>query len=74
MKSAAAFRWLHIYISMLCFATMMFFAFTGLTLNHPTWFGASEFVIEDYAGSLEEKMLTGDPDKLAIAEIGRAHV
>jgi hypothetical protein len=35
-KSAAAFRGLHIYLSMLSFSALMFFAFTGITLNHPT--------------------------------------
>lgn len=34
-------RWLHIYLSMLSFAALLFFAVTGLTLNHPDWFGAS---------------------------------
>lgn len=71
-KSAAIFRWLHIYISMLCFGTMIFFAFTGITLNHPTWFGASEFQIEDKTGTLPKNLLGEEVDKLAIAEKLRA--
>lgn len=51
-KSAAAFRWVHIYVSMLGFATLMFFALTGLTLNHPTWFGASEQTVRDVQGTI----------------------
>ena len=31
---AALFRWLHIYLSMLSFGLVFFFALTGLTLNH----------------------------------------
>lgn len=35
-------RWLHIYLSMASFAILFFFAVTGLTLNHPDWFGNKE--------------------------------
>ncbi len=31
-------RWLHIYLSMFSFASLLFFAVTGITLNHPYWF------------------------------------
>jgi hypothetical protein len=31
-------RWLHIYLSMLGLAVILFFSVTGLTLNHPDWF------------------------------------
>jgi uncharacterized protein len=34
-------RWLHIYLSMVSFAIVLFFAVTGLTLNHPAWFSGS---------------------------------
>jgi hypothetical protein len=37
-KMAALFRWLHIYLSMLSFAIVFFFAVTGLTLNHADTF------------------------------------
>ena len=32
-------RTLHLYLSLLAFLTLLFFAVTGLTLNHPGWFG-----------------------------------
>jgi hypothetical protein len=67
-RSAAVFRWLHIYLSMLSFAALMFFGFTGLTLNHRTWFGAAEQFIRDDEGQIPAEMLGADPDKLAIAE------
>ncbi|APZ96507.1 PepSY-associated TM helix domain-containing protein [Fuerstiella marisgermanici] len=56
-SSAAAFRWIHIYLSMLGFATLMFFAFTGITLNHPTWFGASEQSVRDLNGEFPAELL-----------------
>ena len=34
-------RWLHIYISMLSCVIVLFFAVTGITLNHAEWFGAT---------------------------------
>ncbi|QGJ68756.1 PepSY-associated TM helix [Planctomycetales bacterium 10988] len=81
-KSASAFRWLHIYISMLSFAALMFFSFTGITLNHPTWFGASEQTVVDVQGELPAEFLVSEAesspevqatalqkvDKLGIAE------
>lgn len=30
-------RWLHIYISTALFSLLVFFCFTGITLNHPNW-------------------------------------
>jgi uncharacterized protein len=36
-------RWLHIYLSMLGLAAVLFFSVTGITLNHPDWvFGQVE--------------------------------
>jgi len=34
-------RWLHIYTSMLSCVLVLFFAITGLTLNHAEWFGST---------------------------------
>ena len=56
-KSAAIFRWLHIYLSMLGFGAIMFFAVTGITLNHPTWFGGSELQVQDLAGKFQKGWL-----------------
>ncbi|HPR12235.1 MAG TPA: PepSY-associated TM helix domain-containing protein [Bacteroidales bacterium] len=30
-------RWVHLYLSMFSFTALIFFALTGITLNHPTW-------------------------------------
>ncbi|MEM8669118.1 MAG: PepSY-associated TM helix domain-containing protein [Planctomycetota bacterium] len=67
-KSALAFRWLHIYLSMLSFTALMFFAFTGITLNHPTWFGAAEQTMRDESGQLPTQLVTDEVDKLMVAE------
>lgn len=40
-KTAKTARWLHIYLSMVSFAIVLFFSVTGLTLNHPDWFSGS---------------------------------
>ncbi|MFM7245109.1 MAG: PepSY-associated TM helix domain-containing protein, partial [Planctomycetaceae bacterium] len=58
---AAVSRWLHIYLSMVAFATMLLFSVTGLTLNHPDWFGAGEAVTEDATGGIDPALL-GDPE------------
>ncbi|MEM9586809.1 MAG: PepSY-associated TM helix domain-containing protein [Planctomycetota bacterium] len=72
-KSAAVVRWLHIYISMLGFAALMFFAVTGITLNHPTWLGGSDQVVRDSTGQLPSELVQR-MDRLAIAErIRRDH-
>jgi hypothetical protein len=38
-RTAMLTRWLHIYLSMISFAIVFFFAVTGLTLNHADKFG-----------------------------------
>ncbi len=67
-RSAAAFRWLHIYVSMASFGALVFFAFTGITLNHPTWFGAGEQTVKDLQGEFPPEEVGAGLDKLAIAE------
>ncbi len=39
-RIAMSSRWLHIYVSMISFAIVFFFAVTGLTLNHADKFGS----------------------------------
>src|ERR1700722_18278976 len=47
-RGAMLARWLHIYLSMISFAIVFFFAVTGLTLNHADKFG-------DQLHSVQEK-------------------
>ena len=44
-------RWLHVYLSMISFAILFFFALTGITLNHTDWF-AHQQRSSDRSGSL----------------------
>ena len=79
-RTAAVVRWLHIYLSMAAFGTMLLFSITGLTLNHPEWFGAGVSRTEDLDGRLDPALLgpaEDDPrgeriDRLAVAETLRS--
>lgn len=44
-------RWLHIYLSMFSFAALLFFAATGVTLNHTEWIEGRQ-IVEQVNGSL----------------------
>lgn len=62
-------RWLHLYLSLAGFATILFFALTGITLNHAALFesgGAREREIEDdIPPTLVAAAATPDRDALA---------
>jgi hypothetical protein len=76
-------RWLHIYLSMGSFALVLFFAATGLTLNHPDWFAGRQKTTEHHgvadkamlrAGNTGKTRDTGDADgadKLGLVEMLR---
>ena len=53
-------RWLHVYVSMLSFLTILFFAITGITLNHPEWTLGLTQTTEDFSGELPVSWRTGD--------------
>lgn len=59
-------RWLHIYVSMLSFAIVFFFAVTGLTLNHAEKFG-NEVHSTQSKGSLDVKWVK-TPDTSSISK------
>jgi hypothetical protein len=68
-------RWLHIYGSMASLSLVLFFAITGITLNHQDWF-AGQAVTLDRRGTLDPSWLrTADPggvDKLRVVEYLRS--
>jgi uncharacterized protein len=66
-KTAALSRWLHIYLSMISFAILFFFAATGLTLNHLEWFGDQQQA-HHITGMMEAKWVN-DPDTSKIAKL-----
>ncbi len=70
-KSADLIRWLHIYLSMLGFGAILFFALTGITLNHPTMLGGSAQHVEDITGTIPLEWLQQSPTQLEIAEVLR---
>ncbi|MCB9876251.1 MAG: PepSY-associated TM helix domain-containing protein [Planctomycetes bacterium] len=67
-------RWLHTYASMIAFGATLFFAVTGLTLNHADLFESGEPTVRALDGTLDAATLRGEPDKLVIAEtLRRVH-
>jgi hypothetical protein len=50
-------RWLHIYLSMISLAIVLFFSVTGITLNHPDWFFAEAERSEQAEGVINLKWL-----------------
>ncbi len=68
-------RWLHIYLSMFCFILVFFFAFTGLTLNHPSWLGGDKQYLSKEEGNLNKEWVndidTAKVRKLEVVEFLR---
>lgn len=54
---AATLRWLHIYVSLVGFTALLFFAVTGITLNHPTWLGGDVQRVVELEGTVPETVL-----------------
>lgn len=74
-KTAVISRWLHLYLSTFSFVVVLFFAATGLTLNHAEWFSQHEQTTR-HEGTIAPALLKsgGDQpgtDKLGIAEFLR---
>src|SRR3954471_6645817 len=64
-------RWLHIYTSMVSLLVVLFFAATGVTLNHPDWLAAER--TEELTGQLPATWRTARGiDWLVVAEHLRA--
>jgi uncharacterized protein len=61
-------RWLHIYLSMFSFGVLLFFAVTGLTLNHQELFSGQQRTSQ-YNGSVDPKWLQGAADGVKKFEI-----
>ena len=65
-------RWLHIYLSMVSFAIVLFFAVTGLTLNHQEWFAGQQKTLQ-VKGTMNPHWLTGGVAQLQVVEYLRSH-
>jgi len=72
-RLASLSRWLHIYLSMASFAILLFFAVTGLTLNHAESISAQPRISQN-KGKVEinwVKVEDAAVDKLAVVELLR---
>ncbi len=68
--AASLARWLHIYLSMVSFAILAFFAVTGLTLNHADAFASKRQNTSQLKGTLPVEWLKGkEPNPVAKLEI-----
>jgi hypothetical protein len=56
-------RWLHIYLSMFSFAALLFFAVTGITLNHTSWIEGKQKV-EQVQGNLNTTWVSKDSSRV----------
>ncbi len=64
-------RWLHLYLSMVSFGIILFFAVTGLTLNHADWFSSAVHT-RQVSAKVNAALLGAQPDTTAIAATVRA--
>lgn len=58
-------RWLHIYLSMVSFTILLFFAVSGLTLNHADWFTSGKEIVTKDSGNVNVKWVN-QPDTTKI--------
>lgn len=69
-------RWLHIYLSMVSFTILLFFAVSGLTLNHTDWFTSGKEILIKDSGNVNIKWVnqtdTTKINKLQIVEFLRS--
>ena len=65
-RFAGVVRTVHIYLTMSAFLLMMFFAVTGVVLNHEDWI-AGQTVTRDTTATVPAALLAG-PDKLMVVE------
>jgi uncharacterized protein len=66
-------RWLHLYTSMISLLVALFFAATGITLNHPEWIFGTASSEQNLTGALPKNWLqNGKVDWLVTAETLRA--
>ncbi|MES2123497.1 MAG: PepSY-associated TM helix domain-containing protein [Gemmatimonadota bacterium] len=64
-------RTVHVYLTMFALLLMMFFAVTGLLLNHEDWLGADTIRPTDSTGEIAPALLSG-PDRLMVVETLRS--
>jgi uncharacterized protein len=65
---ASSSRWLHIYLSMFSFIALLFFAVTGITLNHTEWFTDQQHTTS-LKGEIPKTFLSADTSHIKKLEI-----
>lgn len=63
-------RWLHVYVSLLGFFALVFFAVTGVTLNHPDWFYTGDAETREEQGTIDPAILNVQMEESAAAGEG----
>lgn len=75
VRWAGLVRWLHLYLSVVSFVLVLFFAVTGLTLNHADWFDDATRTT-DVKGKINRSWVAGTNtatvNKLAVVEYLRS--
>ena len=59
-------------MSLIGFTALMFFAVTGFTLNHPTWFGGTEQTVREAKGTLQTEWVAVPASASGSGEEGNA--
>lgn len=67
--SASWSRWIHIYLSMISFISLLFFAVTGLTLNHTEWFEDMQATSSSKGSIKVDWVKPGDSSNVAKLEV-----
>ena len=70
-RASRLMRTFHVYVSMTSMLIVAFFAFTGLTLNHPTWSLGSTSTVTKSGTMPAGAISNGNVDYLAISEYAR---
>jgi uncharacterized protein len=60
-------RVVHIYLTMLGLLVMLLFSVTGFTVNHATWFGATQPRVSEFDGEVPLTLIAAD-DRLRVVE------
>jgi hypothetical protein len=68
IRLAKLFRWLHIYLSMIGMAAVLFFSATGITLNHPDWFFGEAQQSVRAEGYIDRRLLRSGAERTSTSE------
>lgn len=67
-------RLIHVYVSMALLTLMIFFAVTGITLNHPSWFDDSQAQSEVIEGEVAQALLVPEQQGALVDFLYQQHL